>query len=110
MRQMYRRMLTRLGYDVLLAESGPSALEVLASRPVDMIISDIRMPGGGVPFVERVKARWPALPILFMTGYLEDGIEEVLAGYGPVLAKPIAMAVLSAVCAAMVSPVVHAAS
>lgn len=103
-----RRMLSRLGYEVVVAESGPKALEALTRSSVDLILSDIRMPGGGVAFVERVKQRWPSLPILFMTGYLEDGVEEVLAGYGPVLAKPISMQVLSAICAAMVRPSLRA--
>ena len=81
-------MLGELGFDAVVSHSAKEALERLAGgdRP-RLIFSDIVMPGGisGIELAEKVRKRFPELPILLTTGYSE----EVSGTHGfPVLQKP----------------------
>jgi CheY-like chemotaxis protein len=81
-------MLCELGFDAVVSHSAKEALERLAGgdRP-RLIFSDIVMPGGisGIELAEKVRKRFPELPILLTTGYSE----EVGGTHGfPVLQKP----------------------
>src|SRR5688500_9880370 len=63
------RVLTRAGYRCIMASSGAEALCRLGDAPVDVLITDLAMPGmGGLEFMHRARARDPDLPILIMTG------------------------------------------
>jgi signal transduction histidine kinase/CheY-like chemotaxis protein len=67
-------VLQDLGYHVLDADDGPSALTVFASHPdIDMLVTDVGMPNGmnGRQLADTIRARLPQLPILFITGYAE---------------------------------------
>lgn len=67
-----RRLFRGSGYRVLTAESAAQALSVLEAEPVDLIISDMRMPGmDGAQLLEQVRARWPAVTRLLLTGYAD---------------------------------------
>jgi signal transduction histidine kinase/CheY-like chemotaxis protein len=70
LRRAIRRMLESGGYVVLEAEDGATALERL-DEPVDLLLTDIVMPGGltGVDVADSFRARMPRLPVVFMTGY-----------------------------------------
>ena len=64
-----RRVLRAAGYQVLLATSGDAALETLRGRPVDAVISDMRMPGmDGATLLEQVHAGWPQAVRILLTG------------------------------------------
>ena len=64
------RMVFRADYEVFTATSGAEALQVLASRRVDVIVSDQRMPGmQGVELLAAVRERWPATMRILLTGY-----------------------------------------
>jgi DNA-binding response OmpR family regulator len=59
-----------LDVDVLTARSGEEALEVLGTTPVDLIISDIRMPGmSGLDLLLSVKKNYPQTGVIIMTAY-----------------------------------------
>ncbi|MBA5606366.1 response regulator [Duganella sp. FT3S] len=65
-----RRLFRPRGYRVLTAESGAEGLEVLAQEPVDLVISDMRMPEmDGARFLAQVRQRWPGVLRLLLTGY-----------------------------------------
>ena len=66
-------VLSHLGHQSLEANSGRSALELLEScGHVDVVITDYAMPGmTGIQFAERVKERWPGLPIILASGFAE---------------------------------------
>lgn len=87
-----RRLCRPLGYRVLLAESGPAALELLAQEPVDLIISDMRMPGmDGAQLLEAVRQRWPEVVRLLLTGYADIGSTIAAINQGEIhryIAKP----------------------
>ena len=77
-----KRLLRRDGYRILTAGGGAQGLELLASEPVDVIISDQRMPQmTGVEFLRQVKALYPETVRLVLSGYTElqsitDAINE----------------------------------
>lgn len=67
-----KRLLRRDGYTMLTASSGEAGLEVLASHPVDVILSDQRMPGmSGVEFLRQAKIMRPDTVRLVLSGYTE---------------------------------------
>jgi signal transduction histidine kinase/ActR/RegA family two-component response regulator len=76
-REIGRRLLTRLGYIVLVAPDGAAALALSAAfvAPIDLVISDAVMPGmTGAETVRRLQAQRPGLPALFTSGYTDDEI------------------------------------
>jgi two-component system, NtrC family, response regulator AtoC len=82
----------RRRYDVLLAESGDRALEVLASEEVDVLLSDVRMPGiDGITLLQRARARHPELISVLLTAYgnVEIAVEAMKAGAYDFLMKPV---------------------
>src|ERR1700761_1663661 len=66
-------VLTDMGHQSREAHSGKVALELLETGcVVDVIITDYALPGmTGIQFAERVKAQWPALPVILASGYSE---------------------------------------
>jgi adenylate cyclase len=67
-----KRLFRPIGYKILTAESGPLALDILAVEHVDLIISDMRMPGmTGAQFLAQAKATYPDVVRILLTGYSE---------------------------------------
>lgn len=65
-------VLQKAGYDVLTANSAMLALDILASRQVDLVLSDQLMPGQtGTELARQIKNRWPSLPIILISGVNE---------------------------------------
>ncbi len=65
-------MVTELGYRVVEAENGASALPILEQeRPVNILLSDVIMPGGmsGVDLAKAARKRRPDIRVLFVSGY-----------------------------------------
>jgi len=71
-----RRILERAGFQVVEASDGPQALVALADRPIDLLLTDVIMPGGvtGRDLAEHLQAARPGLPVLYMSGYTADVI------------------------------------
>jgi CheY-like chemotaxis protein len=83
-------MLSDAGYEVKASPSASAALDLLkGNRDFDIIISDIAMEEGisGLELARHVRAMWPRLPIVLMTGYSEALKETDLAEM-PVVFKP----------------------
>ncbi len=71
--------LTDLGYETLDAENGIEALSVLADgEVVDLVVSDIVMPGGisGLDLSSAIRERFRSIRILHMSGYSHDEFEK----------------------------------
>jgi CheY-like chemotaxis protein len=65
-------MLRGLGYRVLEAYDGPSALRILrGAARLDLLVTDVGLPNGmnGWQVAEAVRQQQPSLPVLFITGY-----------------------------------------
>jgi CheY-like chemotaxis protein len=73
-RSSLSRALNRFGYRVLAAWDGPTALATLqgANPPVDLVILDLVLPGGGSAIFELLKAVRPDIKVLVSSGYSPD--------------------------------------
>jgi CheY-like chemotaxis protein/anti-sigma regulatory factor (Ser/Thr protein kinase) len=74
------RLLARAGFAVDTAGDGAAALEILAAQPERhaLVLTDVTMPiMGGKALAAEIGTRWPELPVLFMTGYAQQGFDDV---------------------------------
>ncbi|MEZ7197654.1 sigma-54-dependent transcriptional regulator [Pseudodesulfovibrio karagichevae] len=79
------------GLSPLLADRAETALEMLADEPVDLIISDVKMPGmGGRGLLREVMEHWPHIPIIMLTahGTIPDAVGSIQDGAADYLTKP----------------------
>ncbi|XHS78738.1 HD domain-containing phosphohydrolase [Burkholderiaceae bacterium UC74_6] len=87
-----RRLFRPEGYRVLVAEGGHAGLELLAAEPVDLVVSDMRMPEmDGAAFLEQVRLRWPEVGRILLTGYSDIGSTVAAINRGEIhryIAKP----------------------
>jgi CheY-like chemotaxis protein len=93
LRRLVERILVREGYAVTVARHGADALQIAASMhpPVEVLITDLVMPElGGRHVAEALRARNPALPVLFISGYDPDPVmlDASQQGNTGFLAKP----------------------
>jgi CheY-like chemotaxis protein len=86
------RVLRGNGYRVLEAGSSADALRIVrAEGPIDLLVTDIVMPGmSGPALAERLVAGYPDLKVLYITGYAEEAIQRqgMLPAGGALLEKP----------------------
>lgn len=92
LRELVAQQMKSLGYRVTLAASGDEALTILeggASR-FDIVLSDIMMPGtlDGVALAKIVRARWPHLGVLLVSGFAGTAALEDEANAFHLLRKP----------------------
>jgi len=67
-----RRLLRSQGYELFLADSGARALEIMAEQPIDLVISDARMPNmDGATLLARIHELYPACLRILLTGYAD---------------------------------------
>jgi two-component system, NtrC family, sensor kinase len=86
----------QLGYTVKQVASASEALEFLGKDVnIDLVFSDILMPGGmnGVELGKTIRLRYPTIPVLLTTGYSESARDAVQQGF-VVLQKPFDLAAL----------------
>jgi PAS domain S-box-containing protein len=96
-------MLRELGYEVCAARDADAALAMMDERKLDLVLSDIVMPGAldGAALAQEIRRRQPELPVLLVTGYAEA--VDKLAGEYAVLRKPFDLAELSRVTARLIA-------
>ncbi|MBK4735628.1 histidine kinase famiy protein [Noviherbaspirillum pedocola] len=91
-RQIAQDSLEAMGYEVLAADSGEEALGLLERRgPVDLLFTDVIMPGGinGLVLAERARQHQPGLPVLLATGVIDASLQEgASASSMHILGKP----------------------
>jgi two-component system chemotaxis response regulator CheY len=101
MRRIVKNILRQLGFEnILEADDGMSALDVLRSQSVDFIISDWNMPRlSGIELLKAVRTseEWKDLPFLMVTaeGQKENVIEAVKAKVSNYIVKPFTPETLS---------------
>jgi signal transduction histidine kinase len=91
-RSTLKKRLQKRGITLVEAESGEAGLAILDVHPVHIVISDVKMPGmGGLAFLERVKADYPEIEVILLTGHATtaDGVSGIKAGAFDYLTKPI---------------------
>ena len=89
--------LSAQGYDAKEAGDVSGALEQMETENVDVVLSDIGMPGNGYNLLARVRETRPETPVILMTGIEEDdlGHRARAAGAFAYLIKPIRLSVLT---------------
>ncbi|HKQ36945.1 MAG TPA: ATP-binding protein [Verrucomicrobiae bacterium] len=98
LRELAVTVLKTLGYEVLTAENGVRALDVvkgLKGMPLDLLITDVVMPEmGGRELAEKLQTLYPKTRTLFCSGYTEDSVIAGAEAAGRFLQKPYTMATL----------------
>jgi two-component system, response regulator FlrC len=87
------------GYKTRTASDGLAALEILRQQSVEMVITDIQMPGmDGHELLKKIKAQWQELPVMLMTAYgsIQMAVEAMRDGAVDYLSKPFEAEVLVA--------------
>lgn len=94
------------GHGALSARDGYEAWRVLNEAPVDLVLTDLHMPGmGGLAFVRALKAQRPDLPILAVTGAGPNGVKALeTLGVDGVVRKPFGVQQLAAAIGALITP------
>ena len=94
MREMLRIVLRRDGYDVVVAENGREALDYLRREPVDLLLSDIRMPDvSGVEVLRAAKEMNRDIVAFMMTAFAstDTAVEAMRLGAVDYFTKPFSM-------------------
>ncbi|MGE5257229.1 MAG: sigma-54-dependent transcriptional regulator [Hyphomicrobiales bacterium] len=79
------------GYEVLTALGGPEALEIQKSSDLDLVLTDMKMPGmDGIELLEQIKGRDLELPVIMMTahGTIDKAVEAMQKGAYSYILKP----------------------
>ena len=97
-RRLVSRTLERAGYSVLVAESGAAAAALWTRTPIDLLLTDVVMPGAdGAELARRFSAERPGARVLFMSGHTEGALVDRAAreAQAPFLQKPFTPAELA---------------
>jgi CheY-like chemotaxis protein len=99
-RELMGEVLQDAGYEVVLAASGAAGLRTLAEHSIDVLVTDVGMPGmGGLEVARAAKEIAPSVPVVVVTGYAER--DDITSARGreidAVLVKPVDPASLTAV-------------
>jgi DNA-binding NtrC family response regulator len=91
-RRVLAGFLRKHGYAAETAGDAEEALRVVSSRTVDLVLTDLRMPGrSGVDLLEAVRGKNPEVPVVVMTAYgtVESAVSAMKRGAADYLAKPV---------------------
>ncbi|OGI44939.1 MAG: hypothetical protein A2150_00810 [Candidatus Muproteobacteria bacterium RBG_16_64_11] len=91
MQAVMRIILHDAGYEVLVADSGEAGLGQLQNPNLDVVLSDLNMPGmGGEEFVGRCRKERPDVPVIIVTahGTIRSAVASINAGAADYLTKP----------------------
>src|SRR5262245_3122315 len=91
MQRVLEIMLTRMGHEVLLATDGQAALALAQSVPVDLIVTDLRMPGmDGIALLTALRAQGIETPVIVMTAYgtVESAVAAMKQGAYDYILRP----------------------
>lgn len=91
-RRTIAKRLKRRGMTPEEAGNGEECLAMIAERPMDVVVLDVKMPGmSGIEILRRIKEKHPGTEVLLLTGYAttHDGVEGIKAGAFDYLSKPV---------------------
>ena len=84
-------LLREEGYTTLTASSGMEALDILSTELIDLVLTDVNMPGmSGIQLLEKIKEITPDIPVIIMTAYgsVEKAVEAMHKGAYTFILKP----------------------
>jgi len=91
LRSLMAERLSQRGFEVVEAESGERALELLEQFAFDVLITDLRLPGiDGTQVVVAARERYPGIVAVVITGYgtVKDAVDAIKRGASDFIAKP----------------------
>src|SRR5688572_10654328 len=91
LRESLERALSREGYRVILASDGRAALERLQAGGIDLVVTDLKMPGlSGLELLRAARALMPDLAVILLTafGTVEEAVRAMKEGAYDFLTKP----------------------
>jgi response regulator RpfG family c-di-GMP phosphodiesterase len=91
LRELLVQALEGEGYECMAAGLASKALEILGDEEVDLVISDVRMPGlSGLDLLKMIKDRWPDIAVIMATGVMEahTAVDAMKAGAYDYVTKP----------------------
>ncbi|MGH7308598.1 MAG: sigma-54-dependent transcriptional regulator [Candidatus Rokuibacteriota bacterium] len=91
LRESLERTLTREGYGVVMASDGRAALERLQAGSIDLVLTDLKMPGlSGLDLLRAAKAISPDIDVILLTafGTVEEAVKAMKEGAYDFLSKP----------------------
>src|SRR5262245_16779828 len=91
LRRLAERVLTKLGYDVIVASDAESAVATGRDlkKPIDLLITDVFMPmTGGPELAERLSRLRPGLKVLYVSGSLDTVVDRLITPGADFLQKP----------------------
>jgi len=93
-RDLCVEIISGMGYTAVTSESGAGALEILENGHIDIVISDVRMPGmDGIELLKTIKHKYPQTDVVMMTGYgtIPASFEAIKLGAYDYITKPFAV-------------------
>ncbi|MDH7500501.1 MAG: response regulator, partial [candidate division NC10 bacterium] len=91
LRDSIRIVLEKEGYEVASANNGEEALQQMEVHPVQVVISDIKMPGmDGIQLLQGIKSKYPGTEVIMLTGYptIEAAVRAIKLGAYDYVTKP----------------------
>ena len=91
MLEVLQRQLSSLNYPTFQASAVPDEIDILENSAVDLLITDLQMPGiGGMELVKYSAQKFPSIPILVITGFpsVDGAVEAMRSGALEYLVKP----------------------
>ena len=95
--QQLERLYSHSGYSVTIANSADEALQRLESRNIDLVVTDIRLPGlSGIELTKRIQEDHPDVPVIVITGYgdIDTAVEVLKLGASDYILKPFSAAAI----------------
>ena len=90
-RETLQFVLEDSGYAVYATASGADALQILEQKPIDLVLTDIFMPGmNGFELLRQIRERAPDIPVILITGYgsIEMARDALKQGASDFITKP----------------------
>ena len=91
MREFLKILLEKEGYRILTAANGAEAIDIAAIDSIDLVVSDIRMPGiNGLELLAILKEKNPGLPVIMITAFAspDDAVSAMKNGAFDYITKP----------------------
>jgi DNA-binding NtrC family response regulator len=80
------------GFEIVLAADGSAGSKIVDRGDVDLVITDLRMPGlSGTELLRHIVSRYPSVPVILLTGHgtVEDAVDAMRNGAYDFITKPV---------------------